>query len=269
MTIPWHLVGLAFAVSLAASVPGFKRVYYFVSLCYAGAIAAQSMVFMLVFHDTIEGWALLQALLLLAYGIRLGAFLALRERNPVYAKELAGAERRTADVKLWQKITIWLGVSLLYTLLFLPALLIMSAQAQGAWPASTPLGVLVMIAGLAIESAADWQKYRYKAREPSHYCDQGLYRWVRCPNYFGEMLFWFGVWLAGISAYATTASWLLSTLGLLYIEVLMTAAAAGLERKQDDRYSAQPDYQDYVRSVPILFPFTPLYSLRKLQISFR
>ncbi|MBI5127885.1 MAG: DUF1295 domain-containing protein [Rhodopseudomonas palustris] len=269
MTVPWHLVGLAFVVCLAASAPGFRRVYYFVSLCYAGAIAAQALLFMLVFYATIEGWALLQLLLLLAYGARLGAFLAVRERNPVYAKELAGAERRTADVKLWQKGAIWLGVSLLYTLLFLPALLTLSLQATGAWPASTPLGVMVMAAGLAIESIADWQKYRYKQAAPTHYCDVGLYRMVRCPNYFGEMLFWFGVWLSGLSAYATLAAWLLATLGLLYIEVLMTAAAAGLERKQDDRYGAAPDYQDYVRTVPILFPATTIYSLRRLRLAFR
>jgi steroid 5-alpha reductase family enzyme len=266
VTTPWHLIGLAFVVCLAASAPGFRRVYYFVSLCYGGAIAAQGLVFWLVFRDTVEGWTLVQLLLLIVYGVRLGAFLAVRERNPVYAKELAGAERRTAEVKLWQKVAIWVGVSLLYTLLFLPALLTLSWQAQGAWPASAPLGVLLMIAGLVIESVADWQKYRYKQANPSHYCDVGLYRMVRCPNYFGEMLFWFGVWLSGVSAYATLAMWLLATLGMVYIEVLMTAAAAGLERKQDDRYGAQPDYQDYVRTVPILFPLTAIYSLRRLRL---
>jgi steroid 5-alpha reductase family enzyme len=269
MTVPWHLVALAFAVCLAVAAPGFRRVYYFVSLCYAGAIAAQAVVFWLVFHATVAGWVQLQLLLLLAYGIRLGLFLAIRERNPAYAKELALAERRTAELKLWHKIAIWLGVSLLFMLLFLPALLTLSVQALGAWPASTPLGVMVMTAGLAIESAADWQKYRYKAQHPAHFCDTGLYRSMRCPNYFGEMLFWFGVWFAGLSAYNSGWAWALSLLGLIYIEALMTAAAAGLERKQDERYGEAADYQDYVRSVPILFPWVPLYTLRKLRFSFR
>ncbi|MFC0243488.1 DUF1295 domain-containing protein [Rhodopseudomonas telluris] len=268
MTVPWHLVGLAFLISLAVSAGGFRRVYYFVSLCYGGAIAAQSLIFMLVFYASIEGWVLLQMLVLLAYGIRLGAFLAVRERNPGYAKELAGAERRTAEVVLWQKAAIWIGVSLLYTLLFLPALLAASLQAEGVWPASAPLGVMLMVAGLVIESVADWQKSRYKQDNPERYCDVGLYRMVRCPNYFGEMLFWFGVWVAGLSAYTSTAAWLLTTLGLLYILGLMTAAAAGLERKQDDRYGALPDYQDYVRTVPILFPITTIYTLRKLREMF-
>jgi steroid 5-alpha reductase family enzyme len=269
MTVPWHLVGLAFAVCLVVAAPGFRRVYYFVSLCYAGAIAALSVVFWLVFYATVSGWVQLQLVLLLAYGIRLGLFLAIRERNPAYAAELALAERRTAELKLWHKIAIWLGVSLLFTLLFLPALLTLSLQADGVWPVSTPLGVMIMVAGLAVESIADWQKYQYKAANPSHYCDVGLYRSVRCPNYFGEMLFWFGVWFAGLSAYHTVGAFVLAILGLLYIEILMTAAAAGLERKQDERYGDRADYQDYVRRVPILFPVVALYTLRKLRIPFR
>lgn len=177
MTVPWHLVALAFAVCLVVAAPGFLRVYYFVSLCYAGAIAAQSLVFALLFSTTISGWVTLQLLLLLIYGVRLGAFLAVRERNPAYAAELARAERRTAELKLWHQIAIWLGVSLLFTLLFLPALLTLSLQAQGAWPVSTPLGVMIMAVGLWVESLADWQKYRYKAEHPRIIATPGCIDW--------------------------------------------------------------------------------------------
>lgn len=267
--MPWHIIGLAFAVCLAVAAPGFRRVYYFVSLCYAGAITAQSVVIGLVHRDSIAGWVLIQLLLLLAYGLRLGLFLALRERNPGYQKELAVAERRTAEVTRLQKTVIWLGVSVLFVLLFLPALLNLSAQAQGLALHAVPIGVAVMLIGLALESWADWQKYRFKTANPEQYCDVGLYRRVRCPNYLGEMLFWFGVWLSGVSAYGTTLAWLLATMGMLYIEVLMVAAAAGLERKQDERYGADQRYKDYVRTVPILLPWVPLYSLRRLRIAIR
>jgi len=263
------MVWLGFAICLAVATPGFRRVYYFVSLCYAGAIAAQSVVIGLLYRDSIEGFVLIQLLLLLAYGVRLGLFLALRERNPGYRKELAVAERRTAEVTGLQKVAIWLGVSVLFLLLFLPALLNLSAQAQGLALHTAPFGVALMLIGLALESWADWQKYRFKAATPEHFCDVGLYRLVRCPNYLGEMLFWFGVWLAGMSAYGSVLAWFLATMGMLYIEVLMIAAAAGLERKQDERYGADPDYLAYVRAVPILIPWVPLYSLRRLRVPVR
>jgi steroid 5-alpha reductase family enzyme len=168
-----------------------------------------------------------------------------------------------------QKTAIWLGVSVLFVLLVLPALLTLSAQAQGAALSSLPWGVAVMLAGLVLESWADRQKYRFKAQHPSRYCDVGLYRWSRCANYFGEMLFWFGVWLSGVSAYGGTLAWFLATAGLLYIEVLMIAAAHGLELKQDERYGADPRYRDYVRTVPVLFPWVPIYSLHRLKLSIR
>lgn len=77
------------------------------------------------------------------------------------------------------------------------------------------------------------------------------------------------MWFSGLSAYGSGGAWTLTLLGMLYILALMTAAAAGLERKQDERYGDRPDYQEYVRSVPILFPWVPLFTLRKLLIRFR
>ncbi|WP_041801980.1 DUF1295 domain-containing protein [Rhodopseudomonas palustris] len=265
MTIPWLYFGLTLGISLLVSAFGFARVYYFVSVCYAGSIAAQSVVAALVFQDSISGWALLQVLLLFAYGVRLAGFLLLRARSPAYQKELAAIEARTAKVTEAQKRWIWFGVSLLFALLFLPALLALSAQEQGLAVASLPFGVAVMLAGLGLESWADWQKYRFKAANPTRFCDVELYRVVRCPNYLGEMLFWFGVWLSAVSAYQSALMWILTSIALVYMQLLMVGAARSVELKQDERYGARPDYQEYVRSVPILFPWLPVYSLRKLK----
>jgi steroid 5-alpha reductase family enzyme len=269
MTIPWGFLGLAFVLSLSVSALGFKRVYYFVSLCYAGAIAAQGVLIWLTHLDTLSGATWLLTLLLIAYGARLGLFLWRRERNPAYAKELALVEQRTANVSDKQKAAIWLGVGVLYSLLAWPVWLAASAQEQGLSTISVPIGVLVMIAGLGIESVADWQKSSFKAAQPSQYCDIGLYQIVRFPNYFGEILFWFGVWLAGISAYSTVLVWILATTALVYMLLLMIGAARNLEAKQDERYGAQPRYQDFVKTVPVLFPKLPVYTLRGIKIPIR
>lgn len=269
MSIPWGFVALSLVLSLVVSAPGLKRVYYFVSLCYAGAIAAQGALIWLVHHDSTSGFPLLMLLLLILYGVRLGGFLLRRERYPAYAKVLASVEQRTGAMTERQKLMIWGGVSVLYTLLALPAWLVATAQAAGGSTLSVPFGVLVMTAGLAIEAIADWQKSSFKAAQPSQFCDIGLYRLVRFPSYFGEMVFWLGVWIAGISAYGTVAAWLLTTLALIYMVLLMVGAARSLELKQDQRYGEQPRYQDYVKTVPVLVPKLPLYSLRNIKIPIR
>jgi steroid 5-alpha reductase family enzyme len=129
-------------------------------------------------------------------------------------------------------------VSVLYVLMFTPALLTMSEQARTALPSVFP-GVVVMTCGLALEASADWQKFRFKTKAPSQFCRQGLYRFVRCPNYLGEMLFWLGVWLSALSAYQKRFAWLLSSAGFITIRCIMRWESAGLTSLGASLFSRQ------------------------------
>ena len=266
MNILWQQLLLALAVCLLCSALGFRRIEYFVSLGYAASIAAQAVMFGVLYTATIEGWVLLQSVLLLAYGIRLGGFLILRDRSASFKGERAASADRGAHIKGPLKIGIWIGVAVLYVLMFTPALLTMSEQARGSALPSVFPGVVVMACGLALEASADWQKSRFKTKVPSQFCRQGLYRVVRCPNYLGEMVFWLGVWLSGLSAYQTPFAWLLSCAGFITIQLIMLGSARRLELKQAERYGAEAAYQEYLGTVPVLFPWVPLYSLKNLKV---
>ena len=124
-----------------------------------------------------------------------------------------------------------------------------------------------MVVGLGWEACADWQKSLFKKHSPSHFCDVGLYRLVRFPNYFGEIVFWFGVWISAMSAYQSVLGWVLGSLGFICIELVMFGSSRRPELKQTDRYGADAAYQAYARQTPILFPLLPLYSLRNLKMS--
>jgi steroid 5-alpha reductase family enzyme len=265
MALPWPDLALSLALCLIVSAPGFRRVTYFVSLGYAASIAAQAIVLPLVFRHTLRDWALVQSVLVLVYGLRLGTFLAVRERTASYRKDQAETTARLARLRGPLKAAIWVGVSLLFVLMFLPALLTMSAQAEGLALPSIPPGAGLMLAGLGLEAVADWQKSRFKKQHPSRFCDVGLYRVVRFPNYFGEMVFWFGVFISAISAYRSPLAWGLCSLGLVYLELLMLGASRSLESKQTGHYGADDTYRAYARQTPILFPWLPLYSLRHLK----
>ncbi len=254
-------VALGLALSLGLSAFGFKRVVYFVSLGYAASIAAQAIFIPLVYRDTVRGWVLIQSALLLAYGLRLGVFVTMRDRAASFQTEQANNVARGSKVRGPLKIAIWLSVSVLYVLMFLPALLSMAVQAAGQALPSVPMGVGLMMAGLGIETCADWQKTQAKRLAPSRFCDTGLFRVVRHPNYFGEMVFWFGVWISALSAYHGLLTWLLGSIGLVVITFIMLGSSRRLETKQTDRYGADPAYQVYAKTTPILFPFLPFYSL--------
>ncbi len=136
-------------------------------------------------------------------------------------------------------------------------------------PAATVLqllGLALMFGGLILEALADAQKSSFKAQNPHQYCDAGLYRWVRCPNYFGEIILWIGNWVLGLVFYTSALQWIASFVGLVCIVLIMMGSTKRLEQAQDKRYGAQPAYQAYTRTVPVLFPFLPIYSLKRVRV---
>ena len=57
-----------------------------------------------------------------------------------------------------------------------------------------------MCCGICIEALADKQKSDAKKKNPNKPAMTGLYKYSRCPNYFGEILFWTGAIVSGIGA---------------------------------------------------------------------
>jgi steroid 5-alpha reductase family enzyme len=130
-------------------------------------------------------------------------------------------------------------------------------------PALSIAGVAVMAAGIAIEAIADRQKSAAKKKAPGRFCDSGLYRIMRCPNYFGELLVWTGNLLAGAAFLGSWLAWVIAGVGYLAIFLIMKGSARRLEIKQGERYGSDPDYRRYAETTPILFPFLPIYSFRE------
>ena len=252
---------LSFFICLLCSIPGFFRIVYFVGVCYGGSIAAEAFAAAVIFRATLAGWALAQVLLLFGYGIRLAGYLVIRNMDRDYQRREASQAAKRGTVGVLKRIGIWVGVAALYVLMALPVFLTLTAAASGLPLSSLPAGVVLMAIGLLLESIADWQKFHFKAAHPGRFCDTGLYRVVRCPNYLGEMVFWSGLWISALGAYHGWVEWLLCAMGLAAILGIMIGATRRLEGEQAERYGTERAYTTYRRTVPVLLPFLPLYSL--------
>ena len=123
-----------------------------------------------------------------------------------------------------------------------------------------------MATGLALEAVADGQKNAAKQACPSCFTNVGLYRWVRCPNYLGEITFWTGSFIAGAGFLTSGLRVGLALVGWACIVLIMMGSTKRLERTQDARYGEQPAYQEYVSTVPVLFPWVPIYSLKRVKV---
>jgi steroid 5-alpha reductase family enzyme len=267
-TIP-SLTPWLFGLALLISASGFYRTVYFVSVGYAFSIAAMAVTTLLVFRQDLTWSNLLQNVCLAVYGLRLGTYLLRREVQSSFSKERESITQRTADLTFGRKIPMWIGVSLLYVLMFSPSLFSLTGAPRVPAPAATVLqllGLALMFGGLGLEALADAQKSAFKAQNPRQYCDAGLYRWIRCPNYFGEIMLWMGNWVLGLVFYTSALQWIASFVGLVCIVLIMMGSTKRLEQAQDERYGAQPAYQAYTRTVPVLFPFVPIYSLKRVRV---
>ena len=120
-----------------------------------------------------------------------------------------------------------------------------------------------MALGIVLESSADLIKNRYKKEHPKRFCDVGIFHLVRCPNYLGEVLIWTGVFVSGVTALHGALQWTAALAGWICIVYIMFGGARRLEMRQNKNYGDDPEYQQYVKTVPILLPFIPLYSVAK------
>ena len=68
--------------------------------------------------------------------------------------------------------------------------------------------------------------------------------------------------IAGIGA-VSGWQWLIVAIGYIGIIFVMFSGARRLEIRQNKNYGKDPEYQKYVKTVPIMVPFIPLYSVEK------
>jgi steroid 5-alpha reductase family enzyme len=81
--------------------------------------------------------------------------------------------------------------------------------------------------------------------------DQGVWRYSRHPNYFGEFLMWWGIWLIA----AAGGAWWTCFSPLLLTFLLLRVSGVALTEK--DIASRRPEYQDYLRRTSAFVPWPP------------
>ena len=253
---------LLFAAAMVISSIGFKNYVWFISLGYGFSIAGEGLLMLFLYGDKLSIGTIICCVLFIIYGCRLGGYLAIREfKSTSYSKNMTGEIKDGKTVPFGVKIAIWVTCAVLYVTQVAGVFYrLHNGSGTNVW---TYIGAAVMVCGVVLESAADLQKNAAKKINPKRFVDTGLYRIVRCPNYLGEMIFWTGVLLSGIGAVSGFGQWAVVLVGYIGIIFVMFSGARRLEIRQNKNYGSDPEYQKYVKTVPILVPFIPLYSVEK------
>lgn len=253
---------ILFLVALVISSIGFKKFVWFISLGYGFSIAGLGVAMIVMFFGRLTPVTVILAALSIVYGCRLGGYLLIRERKSAsYQKTMKNDIKDGSGMKSILKVVIWVSCALLYVCEISP---IFFRLKNGAPDDPTAIiGTAVMALGIILESASDFTKNRFKKKNPRRFCNVGLFKIVRCPNYLGEVLIWTGVFVSGVTALSGWLEWLAAVGGLVCIIYIMFGGARRLELRQNKNYGDDPEYREYVKKTPILLPIIPLYSVAK------
>lgn len=195
-----------------------------------------------------------------AYGARLAVFLFVRSVTWAEWRERAKKAPEAKATGFFKQTVVIALCSALYAMMTSPML--WHAQNANAMNAAkygvvVVAGLVTQWIGVILEAAADQQKYNFKATErgKTRWCDEGLYKWCRHPNYLGELLFWIGTYVAGAPAMLTRpVTFVPATLGLAFIVKLMLMAAKRGDAKQSEKYSDNVEYKAWYDATCSLVP---------------
>jgi len=207
------------------------------------------------------GWEPRKALiggLVLAWGVRLGVHLFVRWRREGadrrYETLLASArEKRGWSFARTTALFVFAPQAVLVWVAALPAQLGQVSPEPG-FTALAYAGAALAGFGIAFETLADLQLARFKgdARNKGRVMNSGLWAWSRHPNYFGEAVTWWGIWLIA----AETTPGLLAVIGPAFVTFTLVkwSGAPMLERSL---HRTRPDYAAYVEQVSPFIPWPP------------
>lgn len=238
---------------------GFKKYIWFISIGYGLSIFIVGLMTLILFDKTPA--LIISSIILMGYGLRLGGFLAYRElKSSSYNKKMKNEISDGSNMTFLLKIAMWIMCAILY--LFMTSPVIYRFINNDGMDTCFIVGMVISVIGIFIESLSDYQKSKSKKINPNKICTSGLFKIVRCPNYFGEMLIWTGVFVSSFTT-LTSFQWLISIIGYIGIIYIMFSGARRLELRQERTYKDDKEYREYAKKTPILLPLIPLYSVKK------
>lgn len=252
------IFALAVAVVFVIQWVGFIAAYLLQTEMFydlTGSITYISVTIMAVLlSPVVDGRSILLLILVVIWAGRLGTFLFRRILK-------AGKDARFDDIKVsfLRFLNTWTLQGLWVTFTLATALAAITTTMRKELGLFALIGTLVWVFGFAIEATADAQKSRFRAdpENKGKFIDTGLWSWSRHPNYFGEIVIWIGV---AIIAVPVLRGWQWMTLiSPVFVTLLLTRISGVpiLEKRADEKWGGQEDYEAYKERTPVLIPRPP------------
>ena len=186
------------------------------------------------------------------WALRLAVQLIMRHRFMGGEDARYAAMRANGGADWWWKslFKVFLLQAVILWIVAAPVHAVVAAPITVGFSIIGAIGGLLFIVGFMIETVADWQLFRHRIerRAMRQTFQDGLFRYVRHPNYLGEIILWGGLGLAAydLSGQALAlAGPLLLALIIRFVSMPITEAHLA---------SSRPDYDTYRARTSALLP---------------
>ncbi len=212
------------------------------SACFIAVVS-----YFLFFEGDLSLGRIILSLMIIVWGLRLGGFLFYRIHK--MGRDIrfdTFRDSKSGFLKFWilQSVSIWI--------IALPAMIGLTKE----WNQVNFYAVILWLLGICIESIADWQKFTFRSKpQPNDaFIDYGLYKYIRHPNYLGEIIVWISIfWF--VSPYLSGLEWLTIISPLWIIVLLIWISGIPLiELTNVDKYKGNKKFDAYVKRTWKLLP---------------
>jgi steroid 5-alpha reductase family enzyme len=205
--------------------------------------------------------ALTVSLLATVWAARLSIRIYLRGRGkPEDFRYKKWREEWGKNFKLRSFLQVYMLQGLVIFIVASPVLLVNKFGAFGEFTWVAKLGILIWLKGFFFETVGDWQLARFM-RNPANkgkILDQGLWKYTRHPNYYGESLMWWGIGLAAASTLAD-ASHVFLALGAFVGPALITFLLLKVSGVPllEAHFAGNPAWEKYKAKTSVFIPWFP------------
>lgn len=150
-----------------------------------------------------NSWTSATVLLLIAvwyWGIRLTGNWAYTFKN-LNSEDWRYTKYRTEQHPAIFQLINFFGLNMMPTVIVFLVMIPGFFVIEAAMPANgvTIIGFLLCIAAVTLQLVSDTQRHRFAKEHKGQICEVGLWKYARHPNYAGEILMWWGVWVMYLS----------------------------------------------------------------------
>lgn len=196
----------------------------------------------------------LLTILITIWGLRLAGYLFIRILKTKKDRRFDGIRenpKKFAAFWSFQTLAIWV--------IMWPSIILLTSKSDLSSNVYTLIGISISVVGLLLETTADQQKFKFKS-DPANkdkWIQSGFWKYSRYPNYFGEMLVWWGIFVIAIP-FLSGISWG-TVLGPVFITfiLLKVSGIPTLEKRYNKKFGNDPNYQQYVKQTSLLVPLPP------------